>query len=418
MFDVLFERPHAIMRQLSSPLLQERRNYLSFCSKQGMARRTLREVAIYLLVVIKYLNLSEVSQERFTSDQINEAAGFWAEREPKPPHMQVRDLSRRRFKTHATRWLTFLDRLQSPVKVACEYDPQIADFAAFMDHERGFSPLTIEARCHTIRLFLGELYTSGHRLNAVTVSDIDAALARRVNEQKYARVTVRTLASSLRSFFRYAEVRGWCTKGLASSIMAPRVFSQESLPFSPTWDQIQKLLEGISGDRPAEIRDRAIILLLAVYGLRAGEITRIRLEDIDWQSETIIFRRSKRLGTHPYPLCRTVGDAIIRYLKEVRPHSALREIFLILRAPIRPLTSGTLWPIVARRLRPIAVGIKHHGPHSLRHACATHLINEGLSLKEIGDHLGHHNPETTRIYTKVDLTHLREVAKFDLGGLL
>ena len=57
--------------------------------------------------------------------------------------------------------------------------------------------------------------------------------------------------------------------------------------------------------------------------------------------------------------------------------------------------------------KPLALKIKHHGPHALRHTCATHLINEGVSLKEISDHLGHQGLETTRIYTKVDLVSLR-----------
>ena len=88
-----------------------------------------------------------------------------------------------------------------------------------------------------------------------------------------------------------------------------------------------------------------------------------------------------------------------------------------MRAPFRPLRSG-LWRIVARRLRPLGVSISHHGPHALRHACATRLLDQGLSLKEIGDHLGHRQPDTTRIYAKVDLAGLRRVAEFDLGGLL
>ena len=77
-----------------------------------------------------------------------------------------------------------------------------------------------------------------------------------------------------------------------------------------------------------------------------------------------------------------------------------------------------MWAVVSRQLRNRALSIKHHGPHSLRHACATRLINQGLSLKEIGDHLGHRDVEATRIYAKVDLVRLREVANFDLGGLL
>ena len=86
-----------------------------------------------------------------------------------------------------------------------------------------------------------------------------------------------------------------------------------------------------------------------------------------------------------------------------------------LQYPICPL--GNVWRIVAKRLRPLGVSLPHHGPHCLRHACASHLLTRGLSLKEIGDHLGHRRPESTRIYAKVDLTGLRQVADFDLGGL-
>jgi integrase/recombinase XerD len=131
-----------------------------------------------------------------------------------------------------------------------------------------------------------------------------------------------------------------------------------------------------------------------------------------------VFTRSKRLGRHSFPLVQSVGDSIIRYLKEARPPSPHREVFLTVRAPFRPMTARTLWPVVGRRLRVVATSIKHHGPHALRHACATRLINEGLSLKEVGDHLGHRSLETTRIYAKVDLVRLRQVASFDLGGLL
>jgi integrase/recombinase XerD len=243
-------------------------------------------------------------------------------------------------------------------------------------------------------------------------------LAKRVNEHQYARTTVQTCASSLRSFFRYAETRDWCAAGIAASIMAPRVFQQESLPSAPSWSDVQKILDSTAGDRPRAIRDHAILMLLAIYGVRAGEVARLQLSNIDWERETIVFTRSKLLGSHSFPLCQPVGEAVIRYLKEARPASSCRELFLTMRAPYRAITSGTLWPIVGLRLRQLGAAIKHHGPHSLRHACATRLINEGLSLKEVGDHLGHRGPETTRIYAKVDLVRLREVASFDLGGLL
>ena len=160
------------------------------------------------------------------------------------------------------------------------------------------------------------------------------------------------------------------------------------------------------------------LMLLSVYGIRSTEVARLRLSDIDWQQEAIAFTRSKGSARHLVPLRRSVGAAIVRYLKEVRPQSPHREVFLTRRAPICPISNSVVFSIVARQLRKRAPSLKHHGPHSIRHACATHLINQGFSLKEIGDHLGHRDLNATRIYAEVDLVRLREVASFDLGELL
>jgi hypothetical protein len=230
MFDLLFDQSHALMRHVSGPLVQERRGYLSYCSKQGMARTTLRRVSVKLLDMVEYLNLSDGSQEQFTLDQVDKAADLWADRHPNPLSMQGAGVSKRRFVALATRWLVFLNRMQPACLPAGKYDSQIADFAKFMEEELGLSPATIRQRCSTVRQFLDQHCASDRPLNALTVSDVDAALAHMVNKQEYARVTVRTVAASLRAFFRYAQTQGWCSHGLASSIMAPRAFSQESLP--------------------------------------------------------------------------------------------------------------------------------------------------------------------------------------------
>jgi site-specific recombinase XerD len=118
-------------------------------------------------------------------------------------------------------------------------------------------------------------------------------------------------------------------------------------------------------------------------------------------------------------MAETVGEAILRYLEDGRPKSSkYREVFLTTEAPIQPLRGSSAWTIVAKRLRPLGVPLKQHGPHALRHACATRLLAEGLSLKEIGDHLGHRAPKVTAVYAKVGVKGLREVANFTLEGLV
>ena len=196
------------------------------------------------------------------------------------------------------------------------------------------------------------------------------------------------------------------------------MFSQTSLPQGPSWDDVSQLLPMTEGDQPRNIRARPILMLFAIYGLRRGEVRRLRLEDIDWEHEVfrVVSSKTERLRT--YPLTRSVGDAILRYLQEVRPRSSHREVFLSSRPPFRPVNTSP-WALVSTRLRFLQVSSPRCGPYALRHACATRLLTAGLSLKEIDDQLGHTAPNTTRIiYAKVDLTGLREVADFNMGGVL
>ena len=195
------------------------------------------------------------------------------------------------------------------------------------------------------------------------------------------------------------------------------MFQHEGLPVGPPWPDVQRLIASTSGDTARDIRDRVILMLLATYGLRSGEVAGLCLEDVNWESEKISIARPKQRRAQEYPLVNEAGEAILRYLQKARPRCARREIFLTFKAPFRRLSQGALYHLVSTRLSALGIHLLRRGPHSLRHACGGHLIAEGFSLKEIGDHLGHRSAFATRIYAKVDLAGLREVANFDLGGL-
>jgi integrase len=205
------------------------------------------------------------------------------------------------------------------------------------------------------------------------------------------------------------------TKG---TIDKPRLYCHEGLPQGPAWRDVQRLIESVSDENPTHIRNRAVILLLAVYAFRINEVSKLTLDDIDWEAERLHVRRSKLKKVEEYPLATEVGTAILRYLKEVRPRSSRRELFLTLRAPYRPLSSASLGARVGTLVRRLGIKLAHYGPHALRHACATHLLAQGLSLKQIGDHLGHRSAQATRIYAKVDVSSLRQVADQTLAGLV
>ena len=416
MFHQLFKCPQAADRHFSSPLVEARLRFLTHCAGQGCALGTLRGKAAKLLVIVDQMDLQ--TEGRVSVEEIQAAADRWSCRQPQ--HHKTKDSrhSRAQFISLATQWLSFLSRLHIPAVSPRPYAHWIQEFTSHMHRDKGLSPLTIRTECRHVDEFLRRFCSEGRSLRDICIRHIDDAIARKGSQDGCQRVTIQCYASALRAFFRYAEMQGWCQQGLAAAIMAPRVFNDEMFPQAPSWEDVQRLFANTNGDCRADIRDRAMLMLFAVYGLRSGEVMRLQLEDLDWEKEMISVTRPKSRRTQLYPLSHGVGEAILRYLREVRPHCRSREVFLTLKAPFQPLSRSALWQAVSRRLRPLGIPIKHHGPHSLRHACATRLLAEGLSMKEIGDHLGHRDPDATRTYAKVDLVGLREVADFNLGGLL
>jgi site-specific recombinase XerD len=415
MFEQLFSRPKALERQRTSPLAEERRAYLNHLAQQGMARSTKREAAVYLVIVAHQLRLADRPTETITLAEVQRQATRWANRPDKKSSLKGVAHARQRFLGTATAWLRFLGRLKEPSPPTSPYAERIAAFADYLQRERGLAPQTISTHCDYLQRFLHVLNVPPKTLPQITLRQIDQAFMDKIIPAGYARSTIHHYADALRAFLRYAQQQGWCPPGLAENIHLPRLYRQESLPMGPSWDVVQRLLAETQGDQPHQIRDRPLFLLLAIYGLRAGEVVRLRLEDLDWEHELVTVVRSKSFKTQTYPLCRTVGDAILRYLREVRPSSVHRQVFLSWRAPFVPMSRWALTCLVHRRIQ--ALGEPGCGPHALRHACATHLLDQGLTLKEIGDHLGHCDPDSTRVYAKVDLPHLRRVAEVDLAGL-
>jgi integrase/recombinase XerD len=414
MFDRLLKDPQAVARHRDGPLADERRRFLAHCAERRMSHGTLQGIAYYILLVAKTLRLAERPGEVITRTEIAAEADRWANRKPKP-------LKNRRtvsFTGHAIRWLKFLGRLQLPAAIQWPFAIHVAQFADYLLQERGLSPRTVAYYSCSIRYSLAHIEGSGLTLKTLTAAQVDQLMAKKVHDEGYARTTIKGRASVLRQFFRFAEKRDLCRHGLATAIMAPRVFAQEGLPVGPSWDDVKRLLAAAEGDRPGDIRDRALLMLLAVYGLRAGEITALRLKDFDWEREVLSVPHSKSQRPRTYPLCRPVGDAVLRYLREVRPRSDRQQVFLTRVAPFGPLAAQRVGVIVRRRLHALGLTLPHYGSHVLRHACATHLLAQGLSLKEIGDYLGHQSPQTTCIYAKVDLAALRAVGDVNLEDLL
>jgi site-specific recombinase XerD len=414
MLEELFRYPLVVARHKNAPYVDERERFLTHCAQKGYPRKTLSRIAGQLLLVAR--NLSVYPEFKLTSDQIKASADQWAYRQERRATARDGKVSHRAFRLAATRWLRFLGRLCESVRDPIPFPGLIEDFTSYMENERGLSPRTIETRCTQIAQFLRWYGALGRQISEIQVIDVDRFLAG-CSSRGLSRVSIAHVASILRAFFKHAGGRGWCHPSITGAIEGPRIFAQENLPSGPAWDDVKQLLVKSNTSRSSDIRSRAVIMLFVIYGLRATEVSELLLEDIDWDHDQILIRRSKQRRFQRYPLMPVVGNAIIRYLKEVRPQSARREVFLTFRPPHRPLSRSSLFGLTRARMAEAGIQSPHQGPHSLRHACATHLVSEGFSLKEISDHLGHRSLSATQIYAKVDLRGLREVANFDLGGL-
>lgn len=414
MFENLFTRGAILKRYRTEALLEERLRYLNHCAQAGVRRKSLRWIAAHQVSLVRLLDLRE--GDRPDMARIEAAAEQWSLPGGRRCRQPARAEARQRFVSHAVRWLRFVNLLEEPCKARHAHTSEVAVFAAWMRTDRGWSEETIRGCCSTVDCFFDWLDERGVALDSVAMTDIDQAVAR-WHARDYSRVTIHNYSQRLRTFFRFAERQGWCTPGMADGIMPSRFHRGETVSKGLTRDEVLRLLSTSEGNRAVDRRDRAILMVLIAYGLRAGEVAGLRLDDLDWTQETLQVRSPKPGRTHHYPLSRGVGQTILRYIRNVRPRCPERALFLTLNAPVRPMTRAAIGHVVSSRLDRLGIVGKRRGPHALRHATAQHLLDQGLSMKEVGDYLGHRSVSATSAYAKVQLGTLREVGDIDLEGL-
>jgi site-specific recombinase XerD len=215
---------------------------------------------------------------------------------------------------------------------------------------------------------------------------------------------------------RYVRYRGSAKLDLAAAVPVVANWSMSSIPRAIAADQVRQLLASIDRRTAMGRRDYAILLLLARLGLRAGEVAFLELDDIDWNVGQLSVR-GKSGPRSDLPLPAEVGQAIAAYLRRGRPQNTSRRVFLRARAPLCGFRGACgVGSIVRHRLQHAGLEAPTYGAHQFRHGLATELLRHGASLGEIGELLGHHSPETTKIYTKVDLDALRTLALPWPGG--
>ena len=414
MFEEIFY-PKTAQKHRAAPLAEQRASYLRHLKQIGVCRSTLRKCANAHLNLVHLLNLQE--GEQISLQSVEAAATLWSQPNGRRCHRVATAKARQRFVSTGADLLRFLGWVEQADEDHPPHSAELRIYEAWLRNERGLAGATVVDYCRAADHLFARLAERGIALGAIQMANVDDLIEAEHRRGAWNRRTIHDFAQRLRRFFAFAEERGWCSPGLAAGIMAPRFMTDEGVPKGVKREDVERLLASVQGERPVDIRDRAILKLLVAYGLRAGEVVGLRLDDLDWESETLRVRCPKPGRIHVWPLSPAVGEAILDYITKARPIGHGRNLFFTSRAPIQPVTRKTLGKIVHDRLAGIGIVSGRRGPHALRHAAAQHLLDQGMSMKVVGDFLGHRDPSSTTIYAKVNLSVLREVAALDLEGL-
>lgn len=385
-------------------------SFAKWLAQQGYASSTIEQKIRLTAALDQWLVRGQIEIEDFNEQKIQQFLCYhWSRRSTQssdPPTLRSLLKHLREAKVVP---VTVAEHDSSPV------DHVQASFGQYLVAERGLRPATVNQYLSESRNFLSERFGKGAiEWDQLTPGDIAQHVlgrARAISPNAAQRTTI-----ALRSFLRFLQQRGDIAANLVASVPTVANWSLAGVPKHLPAHEVELLLERCDRESAVEQRDHAILLLLARLALRAGEVVQMTLDDIDWEAGELTVRgkggRQDRL-----PIPQEVGQALARYLRQVRPRCSSRKVFIRLRAPHQGFAGAAAIVCVMRRaLKRAGLNPSLKGAHLLRHSLATRMIGAGASLPEIGQVLRHSLPKTTALYAKVDLAALRALAQPWPGG--
>ena len=296
--------------------------------------------------------------------------------------------------------------LIEPVQDAVADSALVADFRDWFQRHRGVKEPTLRQYARGA----AELFQAlGENVSQWTAQAVRNFLLDRAS--RCGSPTTQKLITSLRAFLRYLNFRGESRDDLALAIPAVAHWRLSRLPRCLSAEDVERLIAACDGPDLGRLRDRAIVLMLARLGLRAGDVAHLRLSDIDWNGGTL-----KVIGKGRYevrlPLPQDVGDALLRYL-ECRPGNIdTNHVFVRSNAPCGPFASGDgVSSVVKHALKRANIDSPAKGAHLLRHTAATEMLRNGVPLDQAGLVLRHRSIDMTAYYAKADVALLKQIAQ-------
>ena len=414
MLESYYVRPQAVDRIRASWIGSEIECYVVWLAEQSYSRASVR---CRVPVLFAFGEFAWAGGARSVGDLPAHVEAFVAERVPEPARLGA-VAARERVKNvrgpieQMLRLVVpgFTGRRRALLEVP--FIDELPGFFEYLLCERGLRRTTLHGYGCYLRSFEGYLRRVGvQQLVELSPALISMFVAER--SAGLAMASVGLLCGALREFLRYARRQGVLASDLSKTVDRPRTYRLSDIPRSITPAEVSQVLACVDRSSTRGKRDYAALLLLATYGLRSREIAALTLDHIDWKRERLSVPGRKGGHSTAFPLSSSVGEALVDYLQHGRPQSAERHVFFMAFAPVRPISHTAVSKLATKYLLKAGIQVPRPGSHTLRHSCVQRLVDADVSLKTIGDFVGHRSPKTTEIYTKVAVESLREIALGD-----
>jgi site-specific recombinase XerD len=413
--ETYFAAPHVLDRMRSGPTAPYLDALAAELQSQDYSRRSIRRQLHNADSFGQWLTEQNLSVSEITDEAVSRYVGGM--------HRSNRAGYAKGYRAHNARGLPrLLNLLRGPgvtppaTQLVASVDPCLQGFERYLERVRGVAPATRTGYLRETRGFLQHVFQEADpNWSRIGPEHVASYITMRAGHLSI--TCRRDPITPLRAFLRYMTSEGLLSASLECAIPPIRQWKHATLPTALSPDDLAKVL-AVSHERTVKgLRSRAILLLLARLGLRAGEVRRICLEDIDWRQGNLLIRAGKNHRERILPLPEDVGEALIDYLQHGRPAHKGRAIFLTLDPPYRPLVSSAPISILARQaIESAGVRTARTGAHVFRHTVATHMVCGGATFKSVSDVLGHQTLGVTGIYAKLDLSSLAKVALPWPGG--
>jgi integrase/recombinase XerD len=405
MLNTYFKDPRTLARYRSGLANLYLEDFIVWLESQGYRRRTIRCHVREVAHFADWAETEGLALRDLDRDALNRLCRQFTERKSlRYPRGKQRQICHSAFLL-----VNFLEAVGAvearPPDRSTQEPALLLEFREWMRAQRG----TLDTTLNNYRLPIMDLLEDlGTEPSAFDAKGLREFLLQRVG--CFSQEKSKNLATAVRMFLRFLIARGSCAPGLEYAIPTVARWRLSSLPRYLPAEDVERLIDSRDQSSLLGARDRAILLLIARLGLRAGDVSALKFGDLLWEEGTLIVSGKSRRETR-LPLPQDVGEAILHYLRRGRPHKVSSDyIFITTTAPFVPISPQVVGRAVVCAIRRTGISAPTQGAHLLRHSAATRLLREGVSLPAIGALLRHASIETTTVYAKVDVDLLQEVA--------